>query len=130
MAIVTVVDVVAVVAVVVVVAVVSRGIALCGLPWDHIVQIALWDRIPVSTALYVADRRRNVAKEEGSIVRNGNYLCALLYEREGTLYRKPTFSYVNSRNCSVESPRGIRVDCKHIAIPIVGKPVSSTVTAN
>ena len=44
-----------------VMAVVSRGIALCELPWDHIVQIALWDRIvrsyradriPVSAALY------------------------------------------------------------------------------
>ena len=34
----------AIVTVVVVVAVVSRGIALCGLPWDHIVQIALCNR--------------------------------------------------------------------------------------
>ena len=80
--------------------------------------------------LRCANKRRSVAKEEGSIVQNGNYLCALLYEREDMLYRKPTFLYMNSRNCSVESLRGIRVDCKHIAIPIVGKPVSSTVTAN
>ena len=100
-------------------------IVSCGLHCpDCIMRIVLWDRIvriasrsaQLSMGLRCADKRRNVAKEEGSIVRNRNYLCALLYEREGTLYRKPTFSYVNSRNCSVESPRGIRVDCKHIVL--------------
>ena len=78
-----------------------------------------------SMRLRCADNRRNVTKEEGSIVQNGlvaNQLCALLYEREGTLYRKPTFSYVNSRNYSVESPRGIRVDLEHVAMPIVEEP--------
>ena len=111
-----------------------RGITLCRLPYG----IALCNRIvriasrsaQLSMGLRCADKRRNFAKEEGLIVRNGNYLCALLYEREGLLYQKPTFSYMNSRNSSVEFPRRIRVDCKHIAIPIVGKPVSSTVTAN
>ena len=111
-----------------------RGVTLCGLHCaDCIVRITLCGLHPgqrsSSMRLRCADKRCNVAKEEGLIIRNGN-ACALLYKREGTLYWKPTFLYVNSRNCSMECPWGIRINCKHVVIPIVRKPVSSTVIAN
>ena len=46
-------------------------------------------------------QRRDVAKEEGSIIRNrlvAKQLCAVICRREGTLYRRPTFFV---------SPRGV-----------------------
>ena len=122
MIVVTVVAIVTIVAVMAVVAVMTV-IQMCRLPWDHIVQIALWiascDRImriasrstQLSMRLRCTDKRCNV-RTEGSIAQNGSLpsrLCVVCFatkkrDRDRTLYRELTVPYVNSRDSSVESP--------------------------